>query len=91
MVKIYLSTTMKRKSWFTRIAYNIAATFMRVDLLTGTFNQLWASTAKDVISGTYYEPVGRAGLGKPHTQNDALAKNLWDWMESELKDEKIDL
>lgn len=36
-----------------RVAWGIATTFIGVDVPTGTLNQLWASTFKDVMLGTY--------------------------------------
>ncbi|KAI9150557.1 oxidoreductase [Paramyrothecium foliicola] len=85
-----LANTMSDNNWILRIAWKITAAFIGVDVPTGTLNQLWTSTSKDVISGTYYEPVGRTGLGKPHTNDAVLAEKLWDWTENELKGEKID-
>jgi retinol dehydrogenase 12 len=52
---------------------------------TGVKNQLWASVAKDVKSGEYYEPVGIPGLASADGKNDDLAKQLWDWTEKELE------
>ncbi|SPO05598.1 related to alcohol dehydrogenase homolog Bli-4 [Cephalotrichum gorgonifer] len=89
LVTTNLSNTMNDNSWLMRIAWNITAYFIAVDVPTGTLNQLWASTSKDVVSGTYYEPIGRTGLGKPLTNDSALARKLWDWTENELKNEKI--
>ncbi|KAK4139572.1 uncharacterized protein C8A04DRAFT_15738 [Dichotomopilus funicola] len=91
LVTTNLANTMSDSSWIMRIAWKVATAFIGVDVPTGTLNQLWASTSKEVVSGTYYEPIGRAGLGKPHTNDDALAKRLWDWTEKELKDERIDM
>ncbi|KAH8780124.1 hypothetical protein F5883DRAFT_541288 [Diaporthe sp. PMI_573] len=91
LVTTNLANTMSDNSWIMRIAWKITTAFIGVDVPTGTLNQLWSSTSKDVVSGTYYEPVGKTGLGKPHTNDAALAKKLWDWTENELKNEKIDL
>lgn len=91
LVTTNLASTMSNDSWIMRIAWNITTAFIGVDVPTGTLNQLWALTSKDVISGTYYEPIGRTGLGNPHTNDQALAKQLWDWTENELKDEGNDL
>ncbi|KAK2605734.1 hypothetical protein N8I77_008550 [Diaporthe amygdali] len=46
--------------------------------------QLWAATAKDVVSGEYDEPVGVAGKGSALSQNRALGEKLWDWTEKDL-------
>lgn len=45
----------------------------------GARNQLWASVAKDVKSGEYYEPVGIGGNATELGKNEELAKKLWDW------------
>ena len=48
-------------------------------------HQLWASVAKEgLTSGEYYEPLGRANIGRPEGRDDALAKKLWDWTNEEL-------
>ncbi|KAM0329545.1 hypothetical protein ACHAQA_004854 [Verticillium albo-atrum] len=91
LVTTNLANTMSNNSWIMRIAWNITTAFIGVDVPTGTLNQLWASTSNGVVSGEYYEPIGRTGLGKPHTKDMALAKKLWDWTETELKDEEITL
>lgn len=51
----------------------------------GVKNQLWASVAKDVKSGEYYEPVGVGGTTSALGKSDELAKKLWDWTEKELE------
>jgi NAD(P)-dependent dehydrogenase (short-subunit alcohol dehydrogenase family) len=45
----------------------------------GARNQLWASVAKDVKSGEYYEPVGIGGNASEFGKNEELAQRLWDW------------
>lgn len=80
---------MSNNSWIMRLAWKITTMFIGVDVPTGTLNQLWASTSKDVVSGTYYEPIGGTGLDKPHTNDSALAARLWDWTEKELKGAKL--
>ncbi|KAK7221391.1 hypothetical protein V2G26_009394 [Clonostachys chloroleuca] len=90
LVTTNLANTMSDNSWIMRIAWKVTTFFIGVDVPTGTLNQLWAATSPDVKSGEYYEPIGRTGLGKPHTNNSALARKLWDWTENELKNEKVD-
>ncbi|KAL5598152.1 hypothetical protein FOBRF1_011945 [Fusarium oxysporum] len=89
LVTTNLANTMSDNSWIMRLAWKLTTLFIGVDVPTGTLNQLWASTSKDVVSGTYYEPIGRTGLGKPHTNDRALAAKLWDWTEKELEGEKL--
>ena len=55
-----------------------------VSVEEGVKNQLWAATAKGVVSGEYYEPVGVAGNASEYGKDDELAKKLWEWTESEL-------
>lgn len=50
----------------------------------GVRNQLWASVAKNVASGEYYEPVGVSGKASSKARDDELAKKLWEWTEKEL-------
>lgn len=51
----------------------------------GVRNQLWASVAKGVKSGEYYEPIGVAGGASEDGKNDELARRLWEWTETELE------
>lgn len=51
----------------------------------GVRNQLWASVAKDVNSGEYYEPIAVRDKVGPLGKDDTLAKELWDWTEKELE------
>ncbi|KAF1956673.1 retinol dehydrogenase 14 [Byssothecium circinans] len=51
----------------------------------GARNQLWASVAKDVVSGEYYEPVGVMGKGSELTKDDGLMEKLWEWTAKELE------
>jgi NAD(P)-dependent dehydrogenase (short-subunit alcohol dehydrogenase family) len=50
----------------------------------GARNQLWASVAKDVESGEYYEPVGIGGNATELGKDEALEEKLWDWTEKTL-------
>lgn len=58
---------------------------LRVSVATGAFNQLWAATAPDIVSGKYYTPVGAESAGSPCAQDSKLAHELWEWTQSELK------
>jgi len=53
----------------------------------GARNQLWAATAKkeDIVSGTYYKPIGSASKGNALAQDPKLAAKLWEWTEKELE------
>ncbi|KAL2870386.1 uncharacterized protein BJX67DRAFT_345462 [Aspergillus lucknowensis] len=50
----------------------------------GVRNQLWASVAKGVKSGEYYEPVGIGGAATDLGKDEKLAEKLWEWTEGEL-------
>lgn len=62
----------------------------RVPVEQCAWNQLWAATApkgngvREVVSGTYYEPVGIAGGLTVAAGNDDLASELWEWTQKEL-------
>ncbi|KXJ95008.1 hypothetical protein Micbo1qcDRAFT_187349 [Microdochium bolleyi] len=85
VVKTNLSTTMRENSWLGGLAFGLLVFFLGVNIPTGTLNQLWASVSKDVVSGTYYEPVGLTGKGSALTEDETLAKKLWGWTEKELR------
>jgi len=59
-------------------------------VLTGVTNeegaktQLWCSFSKDVVNGTYYEPIGKSGKESSLSRDSQLASKLWDWTEKEL-------
>ncbi len=59
----------------------------------GVRNQMWAAVAPPdtVVSGEYYIPVGRVGVGYGTglARDKELARQLWEWTEQELKDETI--
>ncbi|KOS36546.1 hypothetical protein ACN38_g12705 [Penicillium nordicum] len=51
----------------------------------GVRNQLWASVAKEVKSGEYYEPIGIGGPQTPKGEDDILGLKVWEWTEKELQ------
>lgn len=65
--------------WVDRFA---SRWYKRVD--EGVKNQLWAATAKDYISGAYFEPIGLEGKTAPEGMDDELARKLWEWTETEF-------
>ena len=66
-----------------------------VSVENGARNQLWTTVAKEVKSGEYYEPanvmtVPTGGVGSPTNvsamgKDDAMAKKLWEWTNTELE------
>ena len=74
---------------FVRLATNLVVRFIEMGVEDGTKNQLWAATAakgKDgVLSGKYYDPIGKINSGSRAARDNKLAEKLWDWSEEELK------
>ncbi|KAF5259326.1 hypothetical protein FOXYS1_10059 [Fusarium oxysporum] len=81
-----LANVMVETSFWKRVAMKVIEPLQGVTVEEGVKNQLWASTAANVISGEYYEPVGVAGKGSKYTHNSQLAQELWDWTEKELQE-----
>ena len=52
----------------------------------GTLNHLWAAAGKrnELVSGSYYNPVGNLTEGSKHAKDPGLAEALWDWTAREL-------
>lgn len=64
---------------------------VKVPIEQCAWNQQWAAVApkgegeREVVSGTFYEPVGiKGGLTKAGG-DDGLAKELWEWTQKELE------
>ncbi|KAM0708189.1 hypothetical protein Q7P35_004839 [Cladosporium inversicolor] len=64
---------------------------IKVPIEECAWNQQWAAVApkgegeREVVSGTFYEPVGvKGGLTKAGG-DDGLAKELWEWTQKELE------
>jgi retinol dehydrogenase 12 len=72
-----------------RVMWTIARFTIGVPVEEGAKNQLWAATAKDIKAGEYYDPVGVPGKRSKLSQDDELAKKLWDWTEKELDGQQI--
>ncbi|OAQ69011.1 short-chain dehydrogenase/reductase [Pochonia chlamydosporia 170] len=68
----------------TQRALGPLANYFFTPVNQGAKNQLWASVAKDVKSGAYYEPVGVSGKASRFGRDEDLAKELWDWTVREL-------
>ena len=70
---------------FVKYLVNLFGSFWLQNVAEGARNQLWASVAKGVISGTYYTPVGQPSKGTSNARNEILAEKLWNWTENEIK------
>jgi len=67
--------------------YIYVASIFMTPVEWGAKNQLWASVSKNVNSGEYYNPVGvRGGMASSKLHDHELAKKIWDWTETELKE-----
>ncbi|KAF5264998.1 hypothetical protein FOXYS1_4185 [Fusarium oxysporum] len=64
--------------------YAVVRCMLITPVAKGVRNQLWASVSKGVVSGEYYEPVGKHGLATEEGRDDKLVEKLWEWTESEL-------
>ncbi|GIJ86896.1 dehydrogenase reductase SDR member 13 [Aspergillus pseudoviridinutans] len=71
-------------SLLIRLFQSVVLPFVGQSVEEGVKNQLWASTATDIVSGEYYEPVGVSGKGGTYSANDELARRLWEWTERQL-------
>ncbi|KAF2874874.1 hypothetical protein BDV95DRAFT_486377 [Massariosphaeria phaeospora] len=60
------------------------ANYVVTSVEVGVRNQLWVSVAEGVVSGEYYEPVGKGGLGSEYAKSMELAEKVWEWTEGEL-------
>ncbi|KAH7230544.1 uncharacterized protein BKA55DRAFT_667683 [Fusarium redolens] len=64
--------------------YAVVRCMLITPVAKGVRNQLWASVAPGVVSGEYYEPIGKHGLATEDGRDDELAEKLWGWTEREL-------
>ncbi|KAH7176216.1 hypothetical protein EDB81DRAFT_674828 [Dactylonectria macrodidyma] len=56
-----------------------------VEVEEGAKSQLWAATAKGVVNGEYYEPVGIPGRGSALSKSEELGDKLWAYTQKELE------
>ncbi|OAL45021.1 NAD(P)-binding protein [Pyrenochaeta sp. DS3sAY3a] len=80
-----MATGLQKESLLVRLTMPIAPYFC-VPVSVGIANHLWAATSPEVVSGTYYEPVGVPGKESAIAKDDALSKRLWEWTERQFKD-----
>lgn len=63
----------------TRIAFR--------SIKSGALNQLWAAAGArpaELVNGGYYTPVGIRSHGNRFLEDKDLAKNLWEWTDSDV-------
>ncbi|KAH8680655.1 short-chain dehydrogenase/reductase [Xylariales sp. PMI_506] len=77
--------TMTEGKPIRRFLFNMLWAVVAVPVEDGAKNPLWAATAKEVVSGEYYGPVGVTGQGSALTKDRELREKLWQWTETELE------
>ncbi|KAL4971736.1 NAD(P)-binding protein [Aspergillus desertorum] len=78
-----MATSLWKESTLARLTKPIAP-FFCVPVSTGIRNHLWAATSSQVVSGTYYEPVGVPGTLSPVVEDESFPKRLWEWTDDAL-------
>lgn len=82
-----MGAALKKESLLVRLTEPLAP-LVCVSVVVGVRNHLWAATSSEVVSGTYYEPVGVPVKGSAAARDEELSKMLWQWTENELKEIK---
>ncbi|KAJ4359941.1 uncharacterized protein N0V89_000500 [Didymosphaeria variabile] len=78
-----MADALKKESFLVKITAPIAP-FFCVPVSVGIINHLWAATSPNVVSGTYYEPVGVPGKESALAKDEALSAKLWEWTEEQF-------
>ncbi|KAL4994767.1 hypothetical protein BDV10DRAFT_197265 [Aspergillus recurvatus] len=78
-----MATSLWKESTLARLTKPIAP-FFCVPVATGVRNHLWAATSSEVVSGTYYEPVGVPGTLSPAVKDESFPKRLREWTDNAL-------
>lgn len=83
-----MSTGLQKESLLVHLAMPIAPLFS-VPVAIGIRNHLWAATSSDVVSGMYYEPVGKPGKLSEAAKDESLWKRLSEWTDATLGNVKL--
>ncbi|KAL2853301.1 NAD(P)-binding protein [Aspergillus pseudoustus] len=75
---------LQEESTLAWVAKPIAQVFC-VPVSTGIKNHLWAATSEDVVSGTYYEPVGVPATLSGVAAEESFVTRLEEWTDEALK------
>ncbi|KAL4867224.1 hypothetical protein BDV12DRAFT_123283 [Aspergillus spectabilis] len=78
-----MATSLQKESTLARLTKPIAP-FFCVPVATGIRNHLWAATSSEVVSGTYYEPVGVPGTLSPAARDESFPTLLQEWTDNAL-------
>lgn len=86
LVKTGLYETSQQANWLVRYGTMTIGSLTMATVAVGTLNQLWAAAGKrqELVSGSYYNPVGNLSKGSKHAKDAGLAEALWDWTAREL-------
>ena len=76
----------QQSNMLLRYGVKLLGPLFMAEARTGALNQLWGATGKktEIVSGSYYTPVGVSSKGSKWAQNKDLAQELWAWTEKEL-------
>lgn len=86
MIKTDLYLPNSESNFLVRYGAMIFGPLIFQDVAHGAFNQLWASAGaekSELVSGSYYTPVGKMRHNKWAGDADA-GRKLWEWTEKEL-------
>lgn len=87
VIKTDLYRPSQQTNALVRYAMMTIGFLMMGTVASGSLNQLWAAAGRreEMVSGSYYEPVGSISTGSKYAQDARLARELWDWTEEQLK------
>lgn len=86
LIQTNLYQPSQRANWLVKYGTMTIGSLTMATVAVGTLNQLWAAAGKrnELVSGSYYNPVGNFTPGSQHANDPGLAKALWDWTTTEL-------
>jgi retinol dehydrogenase 12 len=79
-----MADSLRKESLLARVTTPIAPLFC-VPVPIGIRNHLWAATSPDMVTGTYYEPVGVPAKPSHTAADETMPDKLWEWTSNELK------
>ncbi|KAI0435979.1 NAD(P)-binding protein [Xylaria telfairii] len=79
-----MADSLRKESTLVRVTAPISPLFC-VPISVGIRNHLWVATNPEMVSGTYYEPVGIPAKTSKAAADEAMPKTLWEWTSNELK------
>ncbi|KAI1183406.1 NAD(P)-binding protein [Nemania serpens] len=79
-----MAESLRKESLLARVTTPIAP-LVCVPVIVGIQNHLWAATSRDMVSGTYYEPVGVPANPSKAAQDEKMPDVLWEWTSKELQ------